>query len=234
WEVHRSIGITQKCAWHMLHRIRLAMQDDLTGGTLSGECEIDETFIGGKARNMHKDRKRRAIKRGGPESGNKTIVLGILEREAGKKRKRVRTSVIADRKKATITPEVMAHVEPGSKIYTDEFGSIWYGTDPGQYEHQIVNHLECYVKGNVHTNTLENFWSLWKRAINGTYVAVEPFHLFRYVDEEAFRFNNRKNADGEPLDDAERFSIAVSQIVGRRLTYKELTGKVGEKPEAEA
>lgn len=232
WEVHRSLGITQKCAWHMLHRIRLAMQDDFTGGNLSGEIEVDESFIGGKARNMHKNRKDRAMEgRRGGYGGNKTVVLGILERETENKPKRVRASVIADRKKASIAPEVMAHVAPGSKIYSDEFGPTWYGQE-SQYVHEIVNHLETYVKGNVHTNTLENFWSLLKRGLGGTYVSVEPFHLFRYVDEQAFRYNNRKHADGEVVTDAERFSVAVSQIVGRRLTYAELTGKVGEKPEA--
>lgn len=228
WEVHRSLGITQKCAWHMMHRIRLAMQDDFTGGMLSGEIEVDESFIGGKARNMHKNRKRRMQISAGRTAG-KTVVLGILERETKGKPKRIRASVIADTKKNSIAPEVAAHVQPGSQIHSDEHGERWRMDD--RYIHNIVQHLETYVVGNVHTNTLENFWSLLKRGLGGTYVSVEPFHLFRYVDEQAFRYNNRRHADGELMTDAERFSVAVSQIVGRRLTYAELTGKVGEKRE---
>jgi hypothetical protein len=230
WEVHRSLGITQKCAWHMLHRIRLAMQDDFSGGMLGGEVEVDETFIGGKSRNMHKDRRQRAIqgKRGVPLNSNKAIVLGILERETEKKPRRVRTTVIADRKKESIAPELQAHVESGSTLYSDEHGVTWMMGMEDQYAHDVVKHLEVYVQGNVHTNTLENFWSLLKRGINGTYVSVEPFHLFRYVDEQAFRYNTRKHRDGEVITDAERFSVAVSQIVGKRLTYAELTGKTGE------
>jgi hypothetical protein len=224
WEVHRAIGITQKCAWHMLHRIRLAMQDDLTGGMLGGEVEVDETFIGGKARNMHKDRKRR-VQKEGRNIGGKSIVIGMLERKG-----KIRTSVVPDRGKAVMQQHVRAHIEKGSQIHSDEFVGIWRMDD--EYEHNVVNHLEAYVQGNVHTNTIENFWSLLKRGLNGTYISVEPFHLFRYVDEQAFRYNNRKDRDGEVICDAERFSIAVSQIVGRRLTYKELTGKEGEKPEA--
>jgi hypothetical protein len=228
WEVHRSLGITQKCAWHMMHRIRLAMQDDLTGGMLGGEVEVDESFIGGKARNMHKNRKKRMQIRTGRGAG-KTVVLGILERETESKPKRVRATVVADLKKTSIAPEVAACVQPGSRIYSDDFGNTWRMDD--EYVHSIVNHLETYVEGNVHTNTLENFWSLLKRGLAGTYIAVEPFHLFRYVDEQAFRYNNRRHADGELKTDAERFEAAVSQIVGRRLTYAELTGKVGEKRE---
>jgi hypothetical protein len=100
------------------------------------------------------------------------------------------------------------------------------------YEHQIVNHLECYVDGQVHTNGLENFWSLLKRGLSGTYVAVEPFHLFRYVDERAFRFNNRKHEDGEKMTDFERFSVLCGQTIGKRLKYQELIGKEGVREDA--
>lgn len=223
WEVHRSLGITQKCAWHMLHRIRLAMQDDLTGGSLKGEVEIDETFIGGKARNMHKNRKRRTQIAGGRNAGCKTIVMGMLERKGN-----VRATVIPDRTKDTMRPIVLGSVAPGSQVFTDEWAASWNMDE--HFVHNVINHAEAYVEGNVHTNTLENFWSLLKRGLNGTYVSVEPFHLFRYIDEQAFRYNTRKHADGEVVTDAERFSVAVSQIVGKRLTYAELTGKVGEKP----
>lgn len=233
YEMSRATGISQKSCWFMLQRIRLAMQDDFTGGTLAGEIEVDESMIGGKVRNMHKDRKFRAKKAGG-HIGDKTIVLGILERASEGKPKRVRTSVIADRKKSSIVPEVMAHVEAGSSIYSDEFGGSWIlGTD-NKYMHEAVNHLETYVNGNVHTNGLENFWSLLKRGISGTYVSVEAFHLFRYVDEQAFRFNTRKHADGTAITDSERFDMVVRQIVGKRLTWAEVTGKDGKKPEVAA
>jgi transposase-like protein len=188
------------------------MQDDLTGGSLAGEVEVDETYIGGKARNMHKSRKLR-VQKEGRNTGGKSIVLGMLER--GRK---VRATVIPDRTKATMQPIVGANVEPGSQIFSDEYASAWRMDE--DYTHKVVNHLETYVDGNVHTNGMENFWSLLKRSINGTYVSVEPFHLFRYVDEQAFRFNNRG-----PMDDNNRFSFLMRKIVGKRLTYAELTGK---------
>jgi len=211
WELHRALGITQKSAWFLLHRIRLAMQDELTGGNLGGEVEVDETFIGGKARNMHKDRKIRAMKES-RNLGNKAVVLGMLERG-----KTVRATVIPDRTKGSIQPVVRGNVEKEATIFADEHGHNWHIDG---YTHQIVNHLTAYVDGNVHTNGIENFWSLLKRSINGTYVSVEPFHLFRYVDEQAFRFNNRL-----PMSDANRFSYLVRKLVGKRLTYGELTGK---------
>src|ERR1019366_1285769 len=207
WEIHRAMGVTQKTAWVMLQRCRLAMQDELTGGSLGGEVEVDETYIGGKARNMHKERKAR-VQKEGRNTGGKSIVMGMLERG-----KTVR---------ATVQPVVGANVEPGAQIYSDEHGENW---KMEEYQHSMVNHLEAYVDGNVHTNGMENFWSLLKRSIGGTYVSVEPFHLFRYVDEQAFRFNNRG-----PMNDAQRFSYAMRNIVGRRLTYAELTGKTEEGP----
>jgi len=218
WELHRAIKVTQKTAWFLLHRIRLAMQDELNGGSLGGEVEVDENYIGGKARNMHKERKQRYQKDGRSEGG-KAIVMGMLQRGGT-----VRATVIPDRTKDTMQPIVRANVEPGSEIHSDEFAGFW--KMDGEYVHQMVNHLRCYVDGNVHTNGLENFWSLLKRAIGGTYVSVEPFHLFRYVDEQAFRFNNRL-----PVSDKDRFDYLVRKIVGKRLTYAELTGKVGQKPE---
>ncbi len=219
WELHRTLGVTQKTAWFMLQRIRLAMQDSLTGGMLAGEVEVDETYIGGKARNMHKDRKRK-VQAEGRNTGGKTVVLGILER-GGK----VRASVVPDRTKPVMQEHVRAHVEQGSEIHSDEAGHHWRMDD--EYEHKIVNHLQTYVDGNVHTNGMENFWSLLKRGINGTYVSVEPFHLFRYVDEQAFRYNNRL-----PMSDADRFGCLVRKIVGKRLTYAQLIGKEDERAEA--
>jgi transposase-like protein len=214
WEIHRDIGVTQKTAWFMLHRIRLAMQDELTGGNLGGEVEVDETFIGGKARNMHKDRRDRMMggKKAGPAAGSKTIVLGMLER-----RGRLRATVVTDRQKTTMQEHVRANVEPGTQIMSDEHGHNW---KMSEYEHSMVDHLTTYVDGNVHTNSIESFWSLFKRTLGGTYVSVEPFHLFRYVDEQAFRFNNRA-----PMDDNNRFSYLLRKVTGKRLTYTELTGK---------
>ncbi len=159
---------------------------------------------------------------------DKSLVLGNLERASDRKPKRVRATVISDRKKATLAPEVAAAVDVGSIIYSDEFG--YSLTLDGRYVHAMVNHAEEYVKGNCHTNSLENFWSLLKRTVGGTYVAVEPFHLFRYIEEQAFRFNNRKDADGEILTDAERFGRLCSQILGKRLTYQQLTGKESDVP----
>jgi transposase-like protein len=216
YELARDLGITQKSAWFMLHRIRLAIQSKsfvkLGGG--KSEVEVDETFIGGKSRNMHVDvRKRRITGTGGRD---KTPVMGILERGGN-----VRTVVVADRKKTTLQAEVKKHVSAGTALYTDLLLS--YDGLEREYAHQVVDHAERYVNGRVHTNGLENFWSLLKRGIAGTYVSVEPFHLFRYLDEQTFRYNNRKE-----MTDSDRFSLAMSQIVGKRLTYAGLTGKEGE------
>jgi transposase-like protein len=210
-EIARALGVTQKTAWFMLHRIRLAQQGK-QGGKLGGEVEVDETFIGGRARNMHKSRKLRKL--GGARGGvvGKIAVQGLLERHG-----EVRTRVVGEIRKRDLVDGIREHVEPGTNLYTDDV-FVYDGIE--DYNHQVINHAEKYVDGQIHTNGLENFWSLLKRGINGTYISVEPFHLFRYVDEQAFRFNNRK------LSDAERFELGVRKIVGKRLTYAELTGKV--------
>src|SRR5437660_33816 len=211
YEIARDVKVTQKSAWFMLHRIRLAMQDDFFGSKLGGEVEVDETFIGGKARNMHvSERKRRITGTGGKD---KTAVVGMLER-GGK----IRASVVPNRRRKALQDEVRKHVTAGAALYTDALLS--YEGLASEYAHQVVDHATQYVDGRVHTNGLENFWSLLKRGISGTYVSVEPFHLFRYLDEQMFRFNNRKD-----LDDAGRFDLAVSQILGKRLTFAQLTGK---------
>lgn len=210
YEVHRAIGVTQKTAWFLDHRIRLMLGDDSTE-KLSGEVEADETFIGGKARNMHLDKRARRIT--GTGTKDKTAVMGILER-GGK----VKTTVVPNRKKTALQAEVKKHVEAGSSLYTDALLS--YEGLASEYAHQVVDHAVEYVNGRIHTNGLENFWALLKRGINGTYISVEPFHLFRYLDEQAFRYNNRK------FTDAERFEFAVRGMVGKRLTYAEVTGKV--------
>jgi transposase-like protein len=214
YEISRATGISQKSTWFMLQRIRLALQDRNSGGKLSGEVEVDETFIGGKARNMHKHVKARRIT--GPGDKDKTAVMGILER-GGK----VRTAVVPNRKKHALQSEIRKNVEPGSAVYTDFLLS--YDGLEADFYHRAIDHAIEYVRGNVHTNGLENFWSLLKRTVGGTYVSVEPFHLFRYVDEQAFRFNTRKD-----MNDGERFDLAVRQIVGKRLTWDEVTGKGAE------
>jgi transposase-like protein len=208
-ETARDLGVTQKTAWFMNHRLRFALTDG-GFGLLSGEVEADETFIGGKARNMHASKRARKIT--GTGGKDKTAVIGILQR-GGK----VRTAVIPNRKKSAVQAEVRKHVEAGSALYTDALRSY---EGLGEFEHRVVDHAVQYVNGRVHTNGMENFWSLLKRGINGTYVSVEPFHLFRYLDEQTFRYNNRNE-----MDDADRFKLALSQITGKRLTYEHLTGK---------
>ncbi len=209
-ELARDLGVTQKTAWFMAHRLRFALTDG-GSGLLSGEVEADETFIGGKARNMHVEKRARRIT--GTGGKDKTAVMGILER-GGK----VRTTVIPNRKKHALQTEVRKHVEAGSALYTDALLS--YNGLAGEYAHEVIDHAVQYVDGKVHTNGLENFWSLLKRGISGTYVSVEPFHLFRYLDEQSFRYNNRKE-----MNDFDRFRLALSKITGKRLTYERLTGK---------
>jgi transposase-like protein len=209
-ESARHLGVTQKSAWFMNHRVRMSLHSGSIEKA-SGHVEADETFIGGKARNMHiAERKRRITGTGGKD---KTAVLGIVQR-GGK----VRTVVVDNRKKKTLQAEVRKHVEAGSALYTDFLLS--YDGLEGEYAHKVIDHAVAYVDGNVHTNTIENFWALLKRGISGTYVSVEPFHLFRYLDEQAYRYNNRKE-----MSDYDRFRLAASQIVGKRLTWNEATGK---------
>lgn len=215
YELGRALGVTQRTAWFMLSRLRLALQGS-DGGKLSGDVEIDETYIGGRARNMHADKKARVMggKRGGVSS--KAAVMGLLDRHGKDAVSQVRTVVLTGRKRHQMQPVVREHVEAGSAIYTDSHPS--YGGLNSDYTHEVIDHAEAYVDGQVHTNGLENFWSLLKRSLKGTYVAVEPFHLYRYLDEQAFRFNNRKDSD------AARFALALAGVLGKRLTWATLTG----------
>ena len=220
YEISRNVGVTQKTAWFMLHRIRLALKDgnwSKLGGPEGGPVEVDETFIGPNPRKMHKARRLRSIKLNG--SHGKAAVVGMLDRDARK----IRAKMVPNVKRETLQREIINAIEGGSTVYTDNAPAYDRLLLNG-YLHQTVNHVEEYVRGQVHTQGLDNFWSLLKRGLTGTYVAVESFHLDAYVDEQAFRYNNRATKDN-PLDDADRFMLAISQIAGKRLTYAELTGK---------
>ncbi len=212
-ELGRALGVTQKTAWFMLHRIRLAMQNG-SMEKLSGEVEADETYIGGKVRFMHADRK---CKRGRGTGGvGKAIVMGILERNRKDKASTVKLKHVQNARRNTVQGEIREHVEAGSQVFTDALPS--YNGLNQNYVHQAIDHAKEYVRGNVHTQGMDNFWSLLKRGIRGTYVSVEPFHLFRYLDEQAFRFNERGNTD------AGRFLKGIIGIIGKRLQYAKLIG----------
>jgi transposase-like protein len=213
YEIHRALGITQKSAWFLLHRIRLAMQTG-TFEKLCGEVECDETYIGGQARFMHKNKREKKFKGRGPVG--KVAVMGLLERNG-----QVRARVIHNTSAGTLRRGIKNFVERGSVVITDAFKS-YQGLEERNYIHQVIDHAEKYVDGNIHTNGIENFWSLLKRSIKGTYVSVEPFHLFRYLDEQTFRFNMRKSKD------ADRFIQTVKSVSGKRLTYEQLTGEISE------
>lgn len=212
YELGRSVGVTQKSAWHMLHRIRLAMKLG-TIEKMTGEIEADESFIGGLAKNMHKHRRDKVITARGGVGGGKTAVMGILERSRDKTLSRVKAVVIQDTTRDTLHGHIRDTVREDSTVYTDSWVSYqaMYG-----YRHAMIDHAVEYVSGRVHTNGIENFWSLLKRSLRGTYISVEPFHLGRYIDEQVFRFNERKGDDGD------RFRTALRGIIGKRLTYKEL------------
>jgi len=222
YEIARDINVTQKTAWFMLQRIRLAMKNQslIKLGSGGAPIEMDETFIGGKVKNMHKNKKPASRGRSGKATGvtGKAIVVGMLERKG-----RVRAEVVIERTQPVLRALANKHIHPDASLVTDE----WGGYSGINFEHAVVNHAVEYVNGQIHTNGIENFWSLLKRSLGGTYISVEPFHLDRYIDEQSFRYNNRATKDN-PLTDKDRFALVLSQVSGRRLTYAELTGKVGE------
>jgi transposase-like protein len=221
YELHRALGVTQKTAWFMLHRVRVGMEADNSYKMgENGPVEIDETFIGPDPRKMHAAKREARYK--ALNARPKTPVMGMLDREL----RQVRAKVVPNVKRETLQNEIISQIERGSKVYTDS-ATAYDMLKAQDYIHEQVNHVEEYVRGQVHTQGIENFWSLLKRSLRGTYVAVEPFHLDSYVTEQVFRYNNSATKDN-PLNDADRFALAVSQIVGKRLTYAELTGKVGE------
>jgi transposase-like protein len=227
YEIARSLGVTQKTAWFMLHRIREALRNGSLakmGGRKGGPVEMDETFVGGKAKNMHAVR-RNSLK-AGLKADHKTVVVGMLDRNT----RQVRAKVIPNVKRETLLKEILNGIERKTRLYTDN-ATGYDGLKVRDFVHETVTHIEEYVRGEVHTQGIENFWSLLKRGLNGTYVAVEPYHLDRYVAEQVFRYNLRATADN-PLNDADRFDFAMTQIIGKRLTYAELTGKVGDATQA--
>ena len=227
YEIGRDLGVSQKTAWFMLHRLRLVLKSQSLGFKLGGEgseVEVDETFVGGKMKNMHKEKQARvrALNVYGTAAGviGKTVVMGMLDRSA----RQIRAKVVPNVERLTLQNAVLNNVEHGTNVYTDQAPA--YQRLNQTYLHEVVNHAETYVRGRVHTNGLENFWSLLKRNLSGTYVCVEPFHLERYVDEQVFRYNNRATREN-PLQDSDRFLLALSQVAGKRLTFAELTGKTG-------
>lgn len=229
YELSRALGVTQKTAWFMLHRIRAAMRNGSLlkmGGPEGGPVEMDETFVGGDPRKMHASRRLELTRRRN-EFPNwkatekytaKVPVFGMLDRE----KRQVRAMVVPNVRRETLQNEILNHIEGGSQVYTDASTS-YLGLKAAEYVHETVNHVEEYVRGQVHTQGIENFWSLLKRTLRGTYVAVEPFHLDRYLDEQVFRYNNRATKEN-PLDDGDRFAALLMQVAGKRLTYAHLTG----------
>jgi len=214
YELARALGVTQKTAWFMLSRLRLALQSD-TGGKMDGTVEADETYIGGKARNMHISKKRRVMMKRGRSIAGKVAVMALLERH-DKTPSQIRLHVLHSFRRHEVQGIVRENVKSGATLHTDSFSS--YSGLTADYVHNVIDHAECYVDGEVYTNNCANFWALLKRAIRGTYVSVEPFHLFRYLDEQAFRLNNRV------MNDAERFAHALKGVINKRLTSSALTG----------
>lgn len=226
YELAKTLGITQTSAWFMLQRVRKVMGGRKFGnitklGGTGGPIEADETFVGGKVRNMHRSRRTKLAIEEGYAGGYtaKAVVHGMLDRDL----RQVRATVIPNVTRETLQNQIFKNVKYGSKIYTDNAVAYDNGLQR-RFVHDVVNKTEAYVRGQIHTQGIENFWALLKRTLKGTYVAVEPFHLSRYVDEQVFRFNNRKTKE-HPRNDSDRFKLAMSQVLGSRLTYADLTGK---------
>ncbi len=216
-ELGRAVGVTQKTAWFMLHRIRKAMEIDGDGAGFDGPTEADTTYVGGVAANMHKARRERVIK--GRGAVGKVAVHGILQRTTTIAPSQVRALALGREDAETLLGEVRRNVKHGREVYTDEsrsYSDLWRS-----HRHAAIDHSVAYARGAIHTNGLENFWSLFKRGIHGTYVAIAPFHVFRYVAEQVFRFNERTR------DDAGRFREVLSRVFGRRLTWRVLCGVDG-------
>jgi transposase-like protein len=215
-EIARSLAVTQKTAWFMLHRIRAAMKSG-TFEKLVGPVEADETYIGGLTKSMNKKRRSR-FEKGlrGPYASGKAAVFGILERNTTERKGKIRAFVIPFVDREGLQGGIRKHVEPGAEVHTD--GHPAYRGLSKEYVHHVIDHAYEYVRENVHTNSIESFFSVLKRTIKGTYIAPRPQHLQRYIEEQVHRFNEREKTDGE------RFPVVVKQADGVRLTYKKLTG----------
>ena len=199
-ELARSVGVTQKSAWHMINRIRQAM--DSGSFLLEGEVEVDETYVGGKVRARGN---RKGVK-------DKAVVFGALERGGD-----VQAYSLPDDKPDTLRGAVRSNVAPGATLYTDMHGA--YQPLRFEYKHEAVSHDWEWARGEAHTNTIENFWCLYKRCIRGTWVRPSPKHLDRYTVDQVFRYNLRHT------DDCGRFLALSSQVFGRRLTWRNLVGR---------
>lgn len=224
YEIARDVQVTQKSAWFMLQRLRFILKDPtpMKMGGSGTPVQMDEAFIGGKPKNMHRSR-RLKLKLGENGYAEKTAIFGMLETGT----RQVRAQMVPNVKRTTLQAAILDNVGFGSTVHTDQ----WPGYDglaAKEFVHETVNHMTEYVTaGGVNTQAIENFWSLLKRGLNGTYVAVESMHMDRYLDEQMFRFNNRIGHT-----DSTRFMKALSQVVSRRLTYSELTGKEATRPKA--
>lgn len=215
-EIARTLGITQKSAWFMLQRIRKAMQEEVSEKLgVDAPVEADECFVGGNPKFMHAARRQKLHTKSGIYGDHKVAVMGMLDRET----RQVRAKLIPDVTRETLQNEILRHVDHGATVYTD--GHVGYDNlKLHQFVHETVTHIDEYVRGQVSTQGIENFWSLLKRGLKGTYIAVEPFHLSKYVDEQVYRFNNRLG-----MNDEQRFQKVLGRVTGRRLTWNDLTGK---------
>jgi transposase-like protein len=207
YEVARTIGITQKSAWFMLHRLREGMQDD--SWKLSGTVEADETYVGGRIKNKHEKARKQGYAK------DKIAVIGVVERGG-----RVAARVVPSIKKENIHALIEGNVEKSAIVYTDDF-PIYDKLASLGFTHEVINHTQDrFARGPMNTNSIENFWSCLKRTIKGTYVAVSPAHLNSYVIEQAFRFNVRKG-----FSEQQRGIVLLNGIQGKRLTYKSLIAR---------
>lgn len=204
YEIGRAIGVSQKTAWFLLHRIRHAMNNG-TFEKLSGTIEADETLIGGLEKNKHERKKLHA----GTGATGKAIVAGVVQRGGD-----VSAIVIPKANNKHLQNNLSAKVEAGSVVMTDS--NKGYNGLNEEYIHAAVDHAVQYVQGSIHTNTMECFWNLLKRTLRGTYVSCDVAHLPAYLDEQCYRFNERKS------NDSGRFLKATAQTTGKRLTWKDL------------
>ena len=210
-KLSRDIGVKQQTAWFMLHRIRQAWADD-DDDQLDGPVEVDETYMGGRRKNMSKAKRKTLTGRG---AVGKTAVVGVKDRESGE----VRAEVIRRTDAPTLRGFVRQHAEPGATLYTDE--ATAYGGMP-EFDHRPVNHsVGEYVRGQAHINGMESFWSMLKRAHKGTFHKISPKHLQRYVSEFEGKHNHRESGTLVQMRDT------VARLVGRNLLYRDLIADNG-------